>query len=115
MAQHAPVERISERTQIVDVPVPQVAKETVEAVRAVQRGRMQQRTVDALTPQELKETVEMVRSVLHERLQQHTAEQIFQLWRYWMILQSVERRRGWLEGGPFPHRVCHSFVSLVGR
>ena len=76
MAQPAPVERISERTQIVDVSVPQVAKETVEAVREVQREHMQQRTVDAPTPQELKETVEMVRSVLHERVQQRDAEQI---------------------------------------
>ena len=63
-----PQERISERAQIVDVPVPQVAKETVEAVRVVQRERMQQRTVDAPTLQELKETVEMVRSVSHKRV-----------------------------------------------
>ena len=32
-----------------------------------------------------------------------------------MILQSVERRRGWLEGGLFLHRVCHSFVLIVER
>ena len=81
-----PQERISERTQIFDVPVPQVAQETVEAVRLVQRERMQQGTVDALTLEELKETVVMARSVSHKRVQQLTAEQIFHLW-CWMILQ----------------------------
>ena len=69
-------ERISERTLIVDVPVPKVAKDTVEAVRVVQRERTQQRTVDAPTLQEVKETVEMVRSDSHERVQQRDAEQI---------------------------------------
>ena len=93
LTRNFPQERISERAQIVDVPVPQVAKETVEAVRVVQRERMQQRAVDAPTFWELKGTVEMVRSVLHERVQQHTVEQIFQLWRYWLILQGVERRQ----------------------
>ena len=57
------------------MPVPQIAKETVEAVRVVQRERMQQRTVDATTPRVLEETVEVGRLVLHERVQQRTAEQ----------------------------------------
>ena len=68
-----PQERISERTQIFDVPVPQTAKESVEAVRVVLRDRMQQRTVCAPTPQVLEETVG--RLVLHERVQLRTAEQ----------------------------------------
>ena len=76
MDENLPQERISERTQIVDVPVPQNAKETVEAVRVVQRERMQPRTVDAPTPQVLEETVEMVRSLSHHRVQQRAADQI---------------------------------------
>ena len=69
-----PKERISERTQIVDEPVPQIAKKTVEAVRVVQRERMQQRTVDAPTPQVLEETIEVGRLVLHEDAPQSRAE-----------------------------------------
>ena len=101
-----PLERISERTQIVDEPVPQIAKETVEAVRVVQREHMQQWTVDAPTLQELKETVEMVISVLHERAQQHTAKQIFQLWRFWLMLQGVGRRQKAFNLFQCKHRRC---------
>ena len=81
-------ERISERTQIVEVPMPQVLEETVEAVRVVQRERIQQQTVlhervqqrtaeqieDA--PQSPEETVEAVRSVSHERVQQRATGKI---------------------------------------
>ena len=58
------------------MPKPQVLEETVEAVRVVQRERVQQRAVDAPTPQVLEETVEVGRLVLHVREQQRTAEQI---------------------------------------
>ena len=47
LARNFPQERVSERTQVFDVPMPQIAKETVKAVRVVQRERMQERTVDA--------------------------------------------------------------------
>ena len=48
-----PLERISERTQIVDGPVPQIAKETPGVVGLVPRERVQQWTVDAPTPREI--------------------------------------------------------------
>ena len=44
-----------------------------QAVRVVQRERMQQQTVCAPTPQVLEETVEVGRLVQHERVQQRTA------------------------------------------
>ena len=59
---------ISERTQIVEVPMPRSGGISP-------RERMQQRTVDAPTLQVLEETVEVGRLVLHERVQQRTAEQ----------------------------------------
>ena len=71
-----PQERISESTQIVDGPVPQIAKETPGVVGLAPRERVQQWTVDAPTPRVLEETVEMVRSVSHERVLQRAAEQI---------------------------------------
>ena len=58
---------ISERTQILDVPVPENP--------ATQRERMRQRTVDAPMLQELKETAELVKLVSQERVQQRIAEQ----------------------------------------
>ena len=74
--ENSPQERISERTQIVGVPVPQIAKETLGVARLAPRERMQQRTVDAPTPQVLEETVEVGRLVSHERVQQRAAGQI---------------------------------------
>ena len=63
--------RVSERTQIVDVP--QIVKETPGVVRLAPRERVQRWTVDALTPWVLEETVEVGRVVLHEREPQRAA------------------------------------------
>ena len=79
IVENFPQERISERTQIVGVPMPQSAKETFGVAGSAPRERVQQRTVDAPTHQVLEETVAVDGLVLHERVQQHTAEQIFQL------------------------------------
>ena len=58
-------EHISDRTQIVEVPMPQIAKETVEAVRVVQRERVQQRTAEQTEdlPQSPAEVVDAVTPV----------------------------------------------------
>ena len=65
-------ERISDRAQIVEVPVPQIVEETVGVVGLAPRERMQQQTVYAPTPQVLEATVEVGSLVLHERVQQRT-------------------------------------------
>ena len=48
--EYIPQERISDRTQSFDVPVPQIAKETVGVVGLAPRERVQQQTVFAPTP-----------------------------------------------------------------
>ena len=76
--QNVPQERISERTQIVEVPMPQIAKETVGVVGLTPHERVQQRTAEQFEdlPQHPEVTVKAVTSVPHERVQQRTAVQI---------------------------------------
>ena len=90
-----PLERISERTQIVDVPVPQTLEETVEAMEVlflqfrdgivevfelIPPERISERTsehiVDVPAPQILREIVEGVKITLQERILERTSARI---------------------------------------
>ena len=74
-------DRISQYTveQSLDVPVPEMAKQSVEVAETVSQDRIQQRTVeqivDAPVPQAVEELAEVFRVFSQDRIQQRVVEQ----------------------------------------